>query len=390
MRILLFRSCYLPGFKSGGPIQTVTNLVANLGDKFDFFIVTQDRDSGDKEPYPDVVVDDWNTVGQGEVYYASPGPDFVIRIAEVWREVDPDMVYFNSFFSPQFTILPLALRRLGIVPDARTVVAPRGQFHPGARRIKGLKKKIYHVVAELFELYRDVEWCATSPGEADFIREVIGNDVPIRIAPNLGRCRPPSRVPDKRPKQPGAARFVVVARVAPIKNLHRSLQWLQQLEGEVVFDIFGPISDDDYWARCRREMEATPKNVNVEYHGAIPHEQVHAQLGKYDFFLMPSDSENHGHAIMEAMMAGCPPIISQGTPWRDLEENGVGWDLPLDKDQSFVSTLQRCIEMGPDEYALLSANSHEYGARKACSPEALEKNRRLFTESSHQVQQTGE
>ena len=39
-KILVFCDFYLPGFKSGGGMWTVVNLVDRFHDRFDFFIVT--------------------------------------------------------------------------------------------------------------------------------------------------------------------------------------------------------------------------------------------------------------------------------------------------------------------------------------------------------------
>ena len=36
--VLAFVACYLPGYKSGGPVRTITNMVEKLGDEFDFRI----------------------------------------------------------------------------------------------------------------------------------------------------------------------------------------------------------------------------------------------------------------------------------------------------------------------------------------------------------------
>ena len=44
-----------------------------------------------------------------------------------------------------------------------------------------------------------------------------------------------------------------------------------------------------------------------------------------------------------------PVVISDRTPWRDLETVSAGWDLPLE-EEAFRKVLQRCIDMDNDEY----------------------------------------
>src|ERR1017187_10473701 len=71
-RILTLTDCYVPGYKSGGPLRSIENLVAALGGEFDFRIVTLDRDLGDKLPFPGVVRNRWVRVGHADVMYLRP------------------------------------------------------------------------------------------------------------------------------------------------------------------------------------------------------------------------------------------------------------------------------------------------------------------------------
>jgi hypothetical protein len=62
---------YLPGYKAGGPIRTLANMVGRLGDEFQFKIVTADRDFDDTKPYPEIKIDGWNSKGYPENYYSN-------------------------------------------------------------------------------------------------------------------------------------------------------------------------------------------------------------------------------------------------------------------------------------------------------------------------------
>src|ERR671925_61156 len=99
MRIFALIDCYLPGYKHGGPIRTLANLVEWMPADHAFWIFTRDRDRGDAEPYANVCVDSWNDVGRARVLYASPHVETVRRIARETRRVMPDVVYSNSLFS---------------------------------------------------------------------------------------------------------------------------------------------------------------------------------------------------------------------------------------------------------------------------------------------------
>ena len=57
--ILIFIDWFLPGFKAGGPIKSVSNIVNSLHQDFNFFIITSDRDIDDNKPYETEPLDKW-------------------------------------------------------------------------------------------------------------------------------------------------------------------------------------------------------------------------------------------------------------------------------------------------------------------------------------------
>ena len=66
-------------------------------------------------------------------------------------------------------------------------------------------------------------------------------------------------------------------------------------------------------------MSNDSKNITINYKGYIDSEKIPNILKKYDFFVLLSEGENFGHAILEAMSAGLPVIISNFTPWKKLK-----------------------------------------------------------------------
>src|SRR5262245_4946321 len=60
---------YLPGYKGGGPVRSLSGLAERLGDDFDFALVTLDRDNADDRPYPGVSPGAWTEVGKVRVLY---------------------------------------------------------------------------------------------------------------------------------------------------------------------------------------------------------------------------------------------------------------------------------------------------------------------------------
>ena len=59
LKILVFCDYYLPGFKAGGPIRSISNIIVNLHEEFDFHIYTSDRDFLMEGPYSDIQLGHW-------------------------------------------------------------------------------------------------------------------------------------------------------------------------------------------------------------------------------------------------------------------------------------------------------------------------------------------
>jgi glycosyltransferase involved in cell wall biosynthesis len=362
-RIVVVVDWYLPGYKAGGQITAVANLIECVGNTFEFFVFTRDRDSTAKHPYAEIPVDCWVTVGKARVFYTS---DLSVRnLRRRIREIEPQIIYLNSFFSV-LTIKVLCLRRFGRLPSCAMVLAPRGEFSPGALKLKRLKKWLYRNLAFRGGLFRDLVWQASSELEREHIDITLrtgGLKQPrIQVAwelPSPGWLRMTGG-PSKPSKRAGAARFLFLSRVSPMKNLLFALNVFQELTGRVEFDIVGPVGDDTYWEECKKRMAKLPSNVMVTYRGAIPRERVLEAAVGYHFFLLPTLGENFGYAIMEAMAAGCPVVLSDRTPWQDVQEQEAGWCLPLENHQLWQSALQQCMDMDEKTYQTHSLNARHY------------------------------
>ncbi|HLI79669.1 MAG TPA: glycosyltransferase, partial [Candidatus Binataceae bacterium] len=320
---------YLPGFKGGGKLFTVRNLVAGLSSRFHFKVLTADRDLGDARTYPGISANQWIASGNCEIFYADAQPDSMRSVCAQLSRTDYDILHLNSIFSRRFGIAPLMLRRFGRIPPRPMIVAPRGELAAGALAIKSARKKVFLATARKLGLFEGAIWQATSYEEAIAIRRIIGDDVPIAIAPDLLSAEYRKWKASQYRKRRGKLDIVFLSRIAPNKNLHLAIDALRGLEGDVTFRIAGPIDDWSYWARCQKSIGALGANVRVEYLGPLIASEVAACFGRHGLFFLPTANENFGFVILEALLAGCPVLLSEQTPWRNLARHGVGWDLPL-------------------------------------------------------------
>ncbi|MFZ4856342.1 MAG: glycosyltransferase family 4 protein [Desulfuromonadaceae bacterium] len=382
--ILIFSAGYLPGYRAGGPIRSIESIVNLLSDEFYFKIITYDHDLGIEEPYEGVISDTWCRVGKAEVYYASKLSLRLLALSSLINSVKFDIMYLNSFFSTDFTLKPLLLRYLKInTLNCNIILAPRGEFSIGALKQKWLKKNIYIRFARICGLYNHLIWQASSRFEKNdiitsFTKAKVSVALPITIAPDLVSGSNDLLHTSQHQKQVGVLDIVFLSRISPKKNLDGALSMLKGIQGDITFNIFGTAEDHDYWQECQKIFQTFDSNIKVNYHGSVEHSQVRKIFQKHHLFFFPTLGENFGHVIIEALLEGCPILLSDQTPWRDLEDKGIGWDLSLECPDKFRDILQRCVNMDNIEFSNLSLQTKTYALNIVNDPLSLEQNRNLF------------
>lgn len=378
--VLTLSDYYRPGYKAGGPITTIVNMVSRLSSDFQFKIVTRDRDFGDRSPYENLEPNCWHPLDNADVCYLRPGMKGSRSLSQILNSFEYDLLYLNSLFSRAFTIRPLVLRKMGRIPKLPTVLAPRGELGLGALKLKAFKKQAYLRMAGRIGLYRDLLWQASSAHEESDIRRWFGKQASIEIAPDLAGM--PTAIGEDdyySDKQPGSIRLLFLSRVCEKKNLAGALAMLQNLRGDIEFDIVGPLEDESYWNKCQDLIRTLPSNIKVKYAGIVTPAEVPGLMRNHDLFFLPTFSENFGHVILEALSEGCPVLISDQTAFRDLQSQGAGWDLPLEQKDAFGNILQECIGMTSEQLTTLRKTARAYAERYASRDDVtLQKNRSLF------------
>ncbi len=378
--ILCLVAFYLPGYRFGGPVRTIANFVAHLGNEFDIRIVTRDRDALDTQPYPDVEVDKWSTVGKAQVFYASARKMNLRGIVRLIRDTPHDVLYLNSFFAAHFTILPLLARRLGLIPNKPCVIAPRGEFSRGAIALKAWKKWPYVGLSKALGLYADLWWQASSAFEVQDIQRVLSvNADAITIAPDLPpvAAGPAEYVSEAPSRVPGPLRIIFLSRISPVKNLDYLLRVLRRVATPIEFTIYGPLREPDYWETCQSIMTELPGHVVVNYAGEVTPPQVLRTFSAFDLFAFPTRGENYGHVVLEALMAGTALLISDQTPWQASSDKAVEV-IPLSIQDVWVRAIERWGAFKESDFQRMRQAAQAYAHNYLDSSGVVQQNRVLF------------
>ena len=348
MKILIITSGYFPGRKYGGPPVSVDNFCSLMSGVAECYIVTHNHDMGESTPYSNIIDGwSWNDRGNSHVLYLSDKDYNAVSFERVVRDVLPDYIYLQSLFQ-SCVISCLALAKKYRI---QVVLAPRGELCAGAFK-KKLKKIPYIYFLRTAGLLSGVSYQSTSIEETNAIRKYLNaSSGSIHYLTNIPSV--PQRLRARETKQEGVGRFIFVSRILWKKNLLSAIMFLRAIKGSVRFDIYGPKEDMDYWGECESEIKALPDNVSVEYKGILSHDDIHAAFSKYDAFLFPTLSENFGHVIAEALASGCIPIISDQTPWSDINEYGAGWAISLADINLFKNAIQEVVDMDEATISLM-------------------------------------
>jgi glycosyltransferase involved in cell wall biosynthesis len=375
-KVLIFIDWYLPGYKAGGPIQSVSNLVEHLKQEFELSIVTRDTDYCETIPYKNVRSNEWNESEDGvKVYYFSEDQLTRSNIRNLIRKTEFDCLYLNGIFSVYFTLIPLFYMRKK--KEKRVVIAARGMFAESALGVKKTKKRFFMRSARILKLFENVLFHATNENEKKDILNALGEDVPVRVAANLPSKNSINKLA-AREKATNSLKLVNIARIAPEKNLLYALEVLKQVKYNVEFDFYGPVYNQDYWTQCKFVLDELPHNVKANYKGSIESNKVMDLLSKYHMMFMPTSGENFGHIILQSLSAGCPVIISDQTPWKHLNDKNVGWDLSLGSSEKYAEVIDHCCRMNQADYNRMSESAFLYAKEYSENEQIIEQNKHLF------------
>lgn len=360
--ILVFIDWFWPGYLAGGPVQSILSLVNYLGKEINFKIVTTNCDLNSNKSYDDILSNTWIKSSMGcEVFYAEPQSLNRNTIKKIIEDTTFDKVYINSFFSKNFSIIPLQILNK-YYKEKPVILAPRGMLGDGALAIKKYKKNLFILYSKFTGLHSKITWHATSDQEEGEIRKVFQPKNTIIKISNLPKKlrNDPAKI-----KEEGKLNLFFVSRISEKKNLLFALEILSDIkDADINFNIFGPIEDKIYWQKCEQIIIAMPQNIKVVYKGSISPKEIETVLSQEHVLLLPTLNENFGHSIVESLFCGCPVIISDQTPWNDLEESDAGFAIGLANKQKFIDSIVGCVNLNQEAFSSKSQKAINYISNK--------------------------
>lgn len=374
-RILIFNGYYTPAKKYGGPLTSCKNVVKTCSDEFEIYIIARNHDVGSKEIFPNLH-EGWKLIdgamvkyiGDGELNYDKPA------LRALFEEVMPDLIWFAGILVPKIRLKTIELGNEMHIP---VLLSPRGEVSADRICIKGWKKKPYLFLTKMLGYYKETFYHATSDDEVVGLKKYVGaTEDRIFLVPNIGVPLEPART--DYIKQQGELRVVFIARIHMVKNIKLAVEAVSKMKSKVIFDVYGPLEQPEYWDGCMEIAKSAPSNVTVKYCGQLEPTEVGEYFRKYDCFLFPTINENYGHSIAEALANGVPVVLSKDTtPWNSLDVD-AGYVCPLDDVSAFTEALEKLASLDNATYCKLQDSVREYYRKVSDKDNAVGGHKAMF------------
>jgi glycosyltransferase involved in cell wall biosynthesis len=226
------------------------------------------------------------------------------------------------------------------------IVTPHGMLDPWSLSQSRWKKKLYLAWRLRRNLGRAAALHFTTRTEADLV-------APLRLGPpalieTLGldlsefETLPPPGAFRSRYPATGQRRIVLfLGRLHHKKGLELLIPAFDEAAlGDTLLVIAGPDSDG-YRAKLEAQIAARRLTERVLFTGMLHGADRVAAFADADLFVLPSYQENFGIAVVEALAAGTPVLISdQVNIWQDIAAASVGGVVKTDANQ-LASELRR-------------------------------------------------
>ena len=139
-----------------------------------------------------------------------------------------------------------------------------------------------------------------------------------------------------------------LGRLHPIKQAERLLYGVALLPDPSAVDvvIMGK-GDDAYEDFLRKEVQRLGLE-NVSFKGFVSGRDKFESLASMSALFVPSDMENFGMIIPEALLVKTPVMASLGTPWEQLNDNRCGWWVD-NSPESIRDVILKILSSSPEE-----------------------------------------
>ena len=167
-----------------------------------------------------------------------------------------------------------------------------------------------------------------------------------------------------------------LGRLHPIKRVENLLYGVALSSKDIDIYIIGK-GDAEYERFLQTESHRLGISKKVYFLGFLNGRDKFEQLAKIDALFVPSDMENFGMIIPEALIVGTPVMASLGTPWKALNDERCGWwtDNTAESIAKVIDEIYACPQ---SELTEMGRRGRNYILRTFAADQIARKMLRLY------------
>ncbi len=260
------------------------------------------------------------------------------------------------------------------------VITPHGMLYPDALHRSYWKKWPLIQLCFRKDISRADCLHVTCKAEMEHVRD-FGYKGAIAIIPN------PANLPDyldevavMKPSFLGCGRarkLGFLGRLHPRKKVENLLSGVAMLPRPQDCELVIMGKGDDAYEQFLRNEVARLGLKNVKFSGFVSGRKKYEQLAQLSCLFVPSDFENFGMIVTEALSVGTPVMASLGTPWEELNTVGCGWWIDR-SPENIAAVMQQVLEMPTEHLLAMGKKGRELVRRKYTAPQVARQMQQLY------------
>ena len=269
------------------------------------------------------------------------------------KDYIPDIIHVHGLWSYNLIVVQKISKKFNIP----FFISPCGMLNPKALKISKYRKKI---ISFLFEesIIKSAN-CLIAKSQLEFKDisnlypnnriEIIGNPIDLYHLDDNYNINS-----DSKNKE-----LIFIGRIHHVKGLVQLLRAWNKIAPKFQdweLTLIGP-DESNYLSQLQKIINF--KQNRVKYLGAIYNREKWQRLYNADLFIMPSNFENFGTSILEALSSGLPVIISNQTPWTEIQKHKMGW-IVENNNESIEKTLEIALSYSKKELKIMGEKGKKF------------------------------
>jgi glycosyltransferase involved in cell wall biosynthesis len=149
---------------------------------------------------------------------------------------------------------------------------------------------------------------------------------------------------ENTPKKPNKQTLLFVGTVVEMKGVRYLIEAMPEIIKEfpnVELEVIGD-------GNAKKEMEDMTKHLGIEDHvhfrGSVLHHKLPSYFAKADLFILPSLSEGFPLAVMEALSASLPTIVTDLPAYTQLKKDNVVTIIPIKDAHAIAVKVKEMLQ----------------------------------------------